>query len=82
MENLIQDIIQLVEDNNGETSWIFDMDLRRLLKNSFEDMVKEEVDNAIKEVQEESWNDGYTRGKRDAFDNIKEAFETALDNVY
>ena len=82
MENLIQDIIQLVEDNNGETSWIFDMDLRRLLKNSFEDMVKKEVDNATKEIQEEAWNDGYTRGKRDAFENIKEAFETALDNVY
>ena len=82
MENLVKDIIRLVEENNGETSWIFDMDLRRLLKNSFEDMVKEEVDNAIKEVQEESWNDGYIRGKRDAFDNIKEAFETALDNVY
>ena len=82
MENLVQDIIRLVEENNGETSWIFDMDLRRLLKNSFEDMVKEEVDNAIKEVQEESWNAGYTRGKRDAFDGIKEAFETALDNVY
>ena len=82
MENLVQDIIRLVEENNGETSWIFDMDLRRLLKNSFEDMVKEEVDNAIKEIQEEAWNDVYTRGKRDAFDNIKEAFENALDSVY
>ena len=82
MENLVQDIIRLVEENKGKTSWIFDMDLRRLLKNSFEDMVKEEVDNAIKEVQEESWNAGYTRGKRDTFENIKEAFETALDNVY
>ena len=82
MENLIQDIIQLVEENNGETSWIFDMDLRRLLKNSFEDMLKEEVDNAIKEIQEEAWSAGYTRGKRDAFEDIKEAFETALDNVY
>ena len=82
MENLVQDIIRLVEENNGETSWIFDMDLRRLLKNSFEDMVKEEVDSAIKEIQEEAWNDGYTRGKRDALDNIKEAFEDALDKVY
>jgi len=82
MENLVQDIIQLVEKNKGETSWIFDMDLRYLLENSFKDMVKEEVDNATKEIQEESWNAGYARGKRDAFENIKEAFETALDNVY
>ena len=79
MDELIEEIIKIIatEDND----YIRKYDLKRVIENYTEREVDRRVDMYIEEEKEESWNLGYTAGKRDAIEAMRDNFDDMLYNL-
>jgi preprotein translocase subunit SecA len=79
MDELIEEIIKVVatEDNDHIRKY----DLKRVIEDYTEREVDRRVDMYIEEEKEESWNLGYTAGKRDAIEAMRDNFDDMLYNL-
>lgn len=76
MDELIEEIIKIVatEDND----YIRKYDLKRIIEDYTEREIDRRVDMYIEEEKEESWANGYTVGKRDAIEAMRDNFDDML----
>jgi preprotein translocase subunit SecA len=79
MDELIKEIIDIIATENNEH--IREYDLRRVIENYTEREIDRRVDMYIEEEKEESWNLGYTAGKRDAIEAMRDNFDDMLYNL-
>jgi preprotein translocase subunit SecA len=79
MDELIKEIFNIIatEDND----YIKQYDLKRVIEDYTEREVDRRVDMYIEEEKEESWNFGYTAGKRDAIEAMRDNFDDMLYNL-
>lgn len=79
MDELIEEIINIVATENND--YIRKYDLKRVIENYTEREIDRRVDMHIEEEKEESWNLGYTAGKRDAIEAMRDNFDDMLYNL-
>ena len=79
MDELIEEIIKIVATESDD--FIKKYDLKRVIEDYTEREVDRRVDMYIEEEKEESWNLGYTAGKRDAIDAMRDDFDDMLCNL-
>jgi preprotein translocase subunit SecA len=79
MDELIEEIIKIVATEDSD--YIRKYDLKRVIENYTEREVDRRVDMYIEEEKEESWNLGYTAGKRDAIEAMRDNFDDMLYNL-
>ena len=79
MNELIEEIIKIVLTSKDE--YIREYDLKRLLENYTERENDKRVNESIEEEKSEAWSNGYSHGKRDAINDMRENFEDMLDNL-
>ena len=79
MDELIEEIIKIVATE--DTDYIRKYDLRRVIENYTKREIDRRVDMYIEEEKEESWNLGYTAGKRDAIETMRDNFDDMLYNL-
>lgn len=79
MNELIEEIIKIVFTSKDE--YIREYDLKRLLENYTEREIDKRVDEYIEEEDSEAWSNGYSQGKRDAIEYMRDNFEDMLDNL-
>ena len=79
MDELIEEIINIVATENND--YIKKYDLKRVIENYTEREIDRRVDMYIEEEKEESWNLGYTAGKREAIETMRDNFDDMLYNL-
>ncbi len=79
MNELIEEIIKIIATENDDR--IREYDLKRVIENYTEREIDRRVDMYIEEEKEESWNLGYTAGKRDAIEAMRDNFDDMLYNL-
>jgi preprotein translocase subunit SecA len=79
MDELIEEIIKIVATENDD--YIRKYDLRRVIEDYTEREIDRRVDMYIEEEKEESWNFGYTAGKRDAIEAMRDSFDDMLYSI-
>lgn len=79
MDELIEEIIKIVATEDAD--YIRKYDLKRAIENYTEREIDRCVDMYIEEEKEESWNLGYTAGKRDAIEAMRDNFDDMLYNL-
>ena len=79
MDELIEEIIKIVTTEDDD--YIKKYDLKRVIENYTEREMDRCVDTYIEEEKEESWNLGYTTGKRDAIEVMRDNFDDMLCNL-
>ena len=79
MDELIEEIIKIVatEDND----YIRKYDLKRVIENYTERKIDRCVDECIEAERSEAWSNGYTQGKRDTIEAMRDDFNDMLDNL-
>ena len=80
MDELIEEIINIVattEDND----FIRKYDLKRAIEDYTEREIDRRVDMSIEEGREELWNLGYTAGKREIIECMRDNFDDMLYNL-
>ena len=76
MDELIEEIIKIVttEDND----YIRKYDLKRVIENYTEREIDKRVDEYIESERSEAWSNGYTQGKREAIEGMRDNFDEML----
>ena len=76
MDELIEEIIKIVTTENDD--YIRKYDLKRVIEDYTEREIDSRVDMYIEEERSESWSNGYTQGKRDTVEAMRDNFNDML----
>ena len=79
MDELIEEIVNIVLTEPNE--FIRKYDLRRIIENYTEREIDRCVDEYIEAEKSEAWSNGYTQGKRDAIETMRDNFADMLYNL-
>lgn len=79
MDELIEEIVNIVSTEVDE--WIRKYDLKRIIENYTERKINKRVDEHIEEEKQEAWSNGYSQGKREAIECIRDNFDDILVNI-
>lgn len=79
MDELIEEIVNIVSTEADE--WIRKYDLKRIIENYTEREINKRVDEHIEEEKQEAWSNGYSQGKREAIECIRDNFDDILVNI-
>lgn len=79
MDELIEEIVNIVLTEPNE--FIRKYDLRRIIENYTEREIDRCVDECIEAEKSEAWSNGYTQGKRDTIETMRDNFEDMLYNL-
>ena len=80
MDELIEEIINIIA-TTVEDNYIRRYDLKRVIENYTEREIDRRVDMYIEEEKSEAWSNGYTQGKREVIECMKDNFEDMLYNI-
>ena len=79
MDDFIREIVTIVlTSRNG---YIRDYDLKDAIENYTEREIDRRVNEYIEEEKSEAWSNGYSQGKRDAIETMRDNFEDMLCNI-
>ena len=79
MDELIEEIIKIVVTENND--YIRKYDLKRVIEIYTEREIDKRVDEYIEEEKQEAWSNGYTQGKREFIEYIRDSFDDMLANI-
>ena len=79
MDELIEEIINIVATESDD--YIRKYDLKRVIENYTEREIDRCVDEYIEEEKSEAWSNGYSQGKRDAIESMRDNFDDMLYNL-
>jgi flagellar biosynthesis/type III secretory pathway protein FliH len=79
MDEFIQEIVEIVLTSKNE--YLREYDLKRVIENYTEREINKRVDEYIEEEKSEAWSNGYSQGKRDAIECMRDNFEDMLCNI-
>ena len=79
MNELIEEIIKIIATENDDR--IREYDLKRVIENYTEREIDRRVDMYIEEEKEESWANGYTVGRRETIEAMRDNFDDMLYNL-
>lgn len=82
MDELIQEVVKIVRVvGASDNSWLMENDLKLAIQRYVEDEIDRRVEERLVVVENENFERGYSAGYMQAKDDLRDAFEIAMEEI-
>lgn len=82
MDELIQEVVKIVRVvGASDNSWLMENDLKLAIQRHIEDEIDRRVEERLVVVENENFERGYSAGYIQAKDDLRDAFERAMEEI-
>jgi hypothetical protein len=82
MDELIQEVVKIVRVvGASNNNWLMESDLKLAIQRYVEDEIDRRVEERLVVVENENFENGYSAGYIQAKDDLRDAFERALEEI-
>ena len=82
MDELIQEVVKIVRVvGASDNSWLMENDLKLAIQRYVEDEIDRRVEERLVVVENENFERGYSAGYMQAKDDLRDAFDIAMEEI-